>query len=77
MKNIYDRRLEILAEPISANAHRCKGLRIRSKIPRQQKLFEDRLAQVLLEFSSKINLNVSSIADIAQDRIYYFILHVL
>ena len=69
MKCIYDTRDAILAEPLSQDAYRNSGLRLRKKLPRQQKVFEDRLASVVLNFSSKIDLNIGLVFEIAKDRI--------
>ena len=40
--------MEILEEPISSN-YRNAGLRLRRKLPHKQKIFEDRLASVVLQ----------------------------
>ena len=72
MKNIYDNREAILNEPLSPNAFCNKGLRIRKKLGRQQKLFEDRLAEVILNFSTKMDLEIGLVTQIAKARILWF-----
>ena len=69
LRNIYDKREAIIEEPLSPTAHRNRGLQLRSKIPRQQKIFEDRLASVVLDFSTKTDLDVGSVTEIAKERI--------
>ena len=66
MKNIYDRRLEILAEPLSSNAFHNKGLYLRKQISRQQKIFEDRLASVICNFSTKIDMDTGLVTEVAK-----------
>ena len=72
LRNIYDNREAILNEPLSPDAFCNKGLRLRKKIGRQQKLFEDRLAEVILNFSTKMEFEIGLVADIAQARILEF-----
>ena len=69
LKNIYDNREAILKEPLSSNAFANKGLRLRTKLSRQQKLFEDRLAEVTLNFSKRMNIDIGLVTQIAQVRI--------
>ena len=66
MKTIYDNREAILAEPISKKSFRNKGLRLRKKLNRQQKIFEDRLGSVILQFSSKMDIDLDLISEIAK-----------
>ena len=78
LKNIYDKRVEILAEPINDN-YRNAGLRLRRKLPHQQKIFEDRLASIVLQsvaqeshavdFSAKITVDLGSLTEVAKDWI--------
>ena len=69
LKNIYDNREAILKEPLSSNAFANKGLRLRTKLSRQQKLFEDRLAEVTLNFSKRMNIDIGLVTQIAQVKI--------
>ena len=69
MKNIYDNREGLLNEKIAPNAFDNKGLRLRSKISRVKKQFEDRLCSVLLNFSSRINVPKKTAKLLAEDRI--------
>ena len=71
LKHIYDNREAILDEPLSPNAYRNKGLRLRQKLSRQRKLFEDRLAAVILDFSSKIDLDTGLVQLIAKAWVKY------
>ena len=66
MKIIYDNREAILNEPLSPKAFRNKGLRLRKKIARQQKLFEDRLAEVTVKFSTRMDIDIGLVTQIAQ-----------
>ena len=66
LKNLYNNREAILAEPLSPDSYRNRGLRLRKKIGRQRKIFEDRLAAVILDFSSRINLDVGIVSEIAK-----------
>ena len=75
LKNIYDKREEILEEPINSN-YRNAGLRLRRKLPHQQKIFEDRLASVALQslnqlaqesHAAKITVDLSSLTEVAKD----------
>ena len=66
MKNIYDNREAILKEPLSSNAFVNKGLRLRTKLSRQQKLFGDRLAEVTLNFSKRMNIDIGLVTQIAE-----------
>ena len=71
LKNIYDKRVEILAEPINDN-YRNAGLRLRRKLPHQQKIFEDRLASLVLQnvdLSAKITVDLGSLTEVAKDWI--------
>ena len=65
--------MEILEEPISSN-YRNAGLRLRRKLPHQQKIFEDRLASVVLQrLGAKIVINLGSVTEIAKDWIFIII----
>jgi len=71
LKNIYDKRVEILEEPINNN-YRNAGLRLRRKLPHQQKIFEDRLASIVLQnvdLSAKITVDLGSLTEVAKDWI--------
>ena len=70
---MYDNRHAILEEPLSPDAFRNKGLRLRKKIGRHRKIFEDRLASVVLDFSSKMNLNPRLVSEIAKVWITVFL----
>ena len=73
LKNIYDNRVEILEEPINNN-YRNAGLRLRRKLPHQQKIFEDRLASLVLQnvdLSAKITVDLGSLTEVAKDWILY------
>ena len=69
MKSIYDTRDAILAEPLSQTSYRNAGIRLRRKLSRQQKVFEDRLASIVLDFSTKIDLDIGLVTEVAKDRI--------
>ena len=73
LRNMYDNRHAILEEPLSPDAFRNKGLRLRKKIGRHRKIFEDRLASVVLDFSSKMNLNPRLVSEIAKVWITVFL----
>ena len=66
MKNICDRRVEILEEPLSSNAFRNEGINLRKHLNRQQKIFEDRLASVVCNFSTKIDMDIGLVTEIAK-----------
>ena len=66
MKSLYVNREAILAEPISPDAFRNKGLRLRQKLGRQRKIFEDRLASIVLDFSSKMDVDIGLVAEMAK-----------
>ena len=70
MRNMYNNRQAILDEPISPEAYRNQGLRLRSKLERSRKIFEDRLASVVLKFSSKIDIDVKTVTEIAKAWIF-------
>ena len=67
MKNIYDKRVEILNEPLSSSAFHNKGVHLRKHISRQQKIFEDRLASIVCNFSTKIDMDVGHVTEIAKE----------
>ena len=69
MKNIYDNREGLLNEQISPNAFDNKGIRLRCKISRVKKEFEDRLCSLLLNFSSRVNICAKTAKVLAEDRI--------
>ena len=58
-----------MEEPLSPNAYRNRNLRLRRKINREKKNFEDRLAAVVLQFSTKIDLDIHQVTEIAKGRI--------
>ena len=58
-----------MEEPLSPNAYRNRNLRLRRKINREKKIFEDRLAAVVLQFSTKIDLDIFQVTEIAKGRI--------
>ena len=66
MKFIYDNREAILDEPVSKKAYKNRGLRLRTKVSRPRKSFEDRLAAILCNFSSKMNVNFALVPKIAK-----------
>ena len=68
-----------MEEPLSPNAYRNRNLRLRRKINREKKNFEDRLAAVVLQFSTKIDLDILQVSEIAKGRIraYHFALNEL
>ena len=53
-------------EPISPKAFGNNGLNLRQKLGRQQKLFEDRLAEVTVNFSTRMNIDIGLVAQIAE-----------
>ena len=65
MKTIYDKREAILDEPISAGGYRNNGLRLRNIGP-EQRLFEDRLASVIMDFSSRMYIDIGLVQQIAK-----------
>ena len=71
MKNIYDNREGLLNEMLSSNSYRNGGVRLRKKISRDQKAFEDRLGAILLNFSSRMNICAATAKAIAEDRIFF------
>ena len=73
MRNIYDNREGLLNEKLSPNAYRNDGVRLRRKISRAKKAFEDRLAAILVNFSTKINVCAATAKEIAEDRILFVI----
>ena len=66
LKTLYNNREAILEEPLSKNTFRNKGLCLRKKLGRQRKIFEDRLASVILNFSTKIDVSAKLAIDIAK-----------
>ena len=58
-----------MEEPLSPNAYRNRNLRLRRKINREKKIFEDRLAAVVLQFSTQIDLDILQVTEIAKGRI--------
>ena len=66
LKTIYDTREAILDEPLSKKAYKNRGLRLRTKLSRTRKSFEDRLAAILCNFSSKMNINFALVPKVAK-----------